>query len=116
MGFGDRLKVLREQAQQAVVENKDKIQDAVQVVGEAANVRTKGKYSTQITKVGEKVEQSVAKLAQSDPGNAGGAPESATMSDPMSCTPSDPPSPTSTDPMAPAPAEEAATGRPPEFE
>ena len=53
MGFGDKLKGLRDQAQQAVAENKDKIQDAVQVVGEAANTKTHGKYATKIAKVGE---------------------------------------------------------------
>jgi hypothetical protein len=63
MGFGDKLKGLRDQAQQAVAENKDKIQDAVQVVGDAANTKTHGKYANKIAKVGMKVEQSVDKIA-----------------------------------------------------
>jgi hypothetical protein len=63
MGFGDKLKELRDQAQQAVAENKDKIQDAVQVVGDAANTRTQGKYADKIAKVGMKVEQGVDKFA-----------------------------------------------------
>ena len=68
MGFGDRLKELRDQAQQAVAENKDKIQDAVQVAGDVANTRTRGKYATKIAKVGQKVEGSVEKFAQGAPG------------------------------------------------
>ena len=71
MGFGDRLKGLREQAQQAVVENKDKIQGAVQTAGEVANTKTKGKYADKITKVGEKVSGSVEKIAGSDDTTAG---------------------------------------------
>ncbi len=63
MGFGDKLKGLRNQAQQAVAENKDKIQDAVQVVGEAANNKTHGKYAMKIAQVGEKVTGSVDKFA-----------------------------------------------------
>src|SRR5579875_2785740 len=66
MGFGDKLKGLKDQAQQAVAENKDKIQGAVQVVGEAANAKTHGKYATKIMKVGEKVEAGVDKFAQGD--------------------------------------------------
>ena len=42
MGFGDKLKGLKDQAQQAVAENKDKIQGAVQIVGDVANTKTKG--------------------------------------------------------------------------
>lgn len=70
MGFGDKLKGLKDQAQQAVAENKDKIQDAVQIVGEAANTKTHGKYATKIAKVGEKVESKVDKFAQGE-GTAG---------------------------------------------
>ena len=67
MGFGDKLKGLKDQAQQAVAENKDKIQGAVQVVGDAANTKTHGKYATKIMKVGEKVESSVDKFAEGGP-------------------------------------------------
>jgi gas vesicle protein len=62
MGFGDRLKELRDQAQSAVAENKDKIQGAVAAAGEAANTKTKGKYADKIAKVGEKVSSSVEKI------------------------------------------------------
>ena len=71
MGFGDKLKGLREQAQQAVVDNKDKIQGAVQTAGEVANTKTKGKYADKIMKVGEKVSGSVEKFAGSDDTTAG---------------------------------------------
>lgn len=71
MGFGDKLKGLREQAQQAVVENKDKIQGAVQTAGEVANTKTKGKYADKIAKVGEKVTGSVEKMAGADETTAG---------------------------------------------
>ena len=67
MGFGDKLKGLKDQAQQAVADNKDKIQGAVQVVGEAANTKTHGKYATKIMKVGDKVESSVDKFAEGAP-------------------------------------------------
>ncbi len=62
MGFGDKLKSLRDQAQQAVAENKDKIQGAVQSAGEVANTKTNGKYADKIAKVGEKVTASVDKF------------------------------------------------------
>ena len=83
MGFGDKLKGLKDQAQQAVAENKDKIQGAVQVVGEAANTKTHGKYATKIMKVGEKVESSVDKFAE----GGGPAPDAATTaSEPAAAT------------------------------
>jgi surface protein G len=83
MGFGDKLKGLRDQAQQAVTDNRDKIQGAVQVVGETANTRTHGKYATKIAKVGEKVGQSVDKFATegspagADPAASGDSPAAA---------------------------------------
>jgi gas vesicle protein len=64
MGFGDKLKELRDQAQSAVAENKDKIQGAVASVGEVANTKTKGKYADKIAKVGEKVTTSVEKFGE----------------------------------------------------
>jgi hypothetical protein len=67
MGFGDKLKGLKDQAQQAVAENKDKIQGAVQAVGETANTKTNGKYATKIMKAGEKFESSVDKFAEGAP-------------------------------------------------
>lgn len=72
MGFGDKLKGLREQAQQTVAENKEKLQGAVQVVGEAANHKTHGKYATKIAHVGEKVTGNIDKFAEGAPDPASG--------------------------------------------
>ena len=63
MGFGDKLKGLRDQAQAAVADNKDKIQGAVQSAGEVANTKTHGKYADKIVKVGDKMNASVEKLS-----------------------------------------------------
>ncbi len=72
MGFGDKLKGLRDQAQQAVVENKDKIQGAVQTAAEVANARTGGKYADKISNVGEKLNANLEKIAE-DPASGGAA-------------------------------------------
>lgn len=100
MGFGDRLKDLRDQAQHAVADNKDKIQGAVQSVGEAANAKTKGKYADKIAKLGEKVSAGVEKIGGDADQDASAAP-AATMPH---------------NPVTPASADEAAAGFPPEFE
>jgi hypothetical protein len=104
MGFGDKLKGLRDQAQQAVADNKDKIQGAVQVVGDAANTKTHGRYAAKIAKVGEKVEQSVEKIAHGEAAPAD--------TDDASAAPivNEPPAPVSA-----SKADEAASGFP-EFE
>jgi MT0933-like antitoxin protein len=108
MGFGDRLKGLRDQAQQAVAENKDKIQGAVQNVGEAANARTHGKYADRIAKVGEKVSGGVEKLAHGEGGAGEGAADTDASAAPIVEEPADP--------VTPSAADEAAAGFPPEFE
>lgn len=99
MGFGDKLKELRDQAQQAVAENKDKIQSAVQVVGETANTKTHGKYANKITQVGEKVSGSVDRFAE------GAAP----AADEQTAPEAKPAEPAAT-------AEPPAPSSPPEFE
>ncbi len=68
MGFGDKLKGLRDQAQQAVADNKDKIQGAVQSVGEVANAKTGGKYADKIVKAGDKVTAGVDKFGGTSDG------------------------------------------------
>jgi gas vesicle protein len=90
MGFGDKLKGLREQAQQAVADNKDKIQGAVQVAGEAANTKTKGKYATKIAKVGERVSDSVDKFADRAPDTSGDAPQEDSSAAPIVNEPANP--------------------------
>ncbi len=102
MGFGDKLKGLKDQAQQAVAENKDKIQGAVQVVGEAANTKTHGKYATKISKVGEKVESSVDKFAD---GGADAPDQPAGAAAPVGDAPGEPAAAAS---VADAPGEPAA--------
>jgi len=62
MGLGDRLKGLREQAQQAVGEHRDQIQDAVHGLGEVANKRTHGKYADKISKFDAKATEAVVKF------------------------------------------------------
>jgi hypothetical protein len=82
MGFGDKLKGFKDQAQQAVAENKDRIQDAVQVAGQVANTKTHGKYATKIAKVGERVETGVDKFAQAEDADGGGAAAAPTTPEP----------------------------------
>jgi len=138
MGFGDKLKGLKDQAQQAVAENKDKIQDAVQVVGDAANTKTHGKYAAKIMKVGEKVESSVDKFAGDAEPGAEGSPEAASAAPattPSPAAPTEAPDPAFNiegdtpqeecedapithephNPVTPSAADEAAAGFP-EFE
>jgi uncharacterized membrane protein len=114
MGFGDKLKGLRDQAQNAVAENKDKIQGAVQGVGEAANVKTKGKYADKIAKVGDKFSASVEKMA-GDEGSE--APEAAAATESATATATEPaPSfsesaaPSFSEPEAPSFSEPVAPG------
>lgn len=118
MGFGDKLKGLRDQAQQAVADNKDKIQGAVQNVGEAANSRTHGKYADKIAKVGDKVSGGVEKFAQGGTaGPEGGAPEGgapeggADQAETFAAPTAEP-----DNPDTPPAAEDAAASAPPEFE
>ena len=113
MGFGDKLKGLRDQAQQTVAENKDRIQDAVQVAGDIANTKTQGKYANKIGKVGMKVEAGLDKFAAEGSEAGGGAPAAeaaggapaAEAAAPEAAAPA---------PAAPEPA--APTGEPPTFE
>jgi MT0933-like antitoxin protein len=117
MGFGDKLKGLRDQAQQAVVENKDKIQGAVQSAGDVANTKTKGKYADKIAKVGDKVSGSVEKIAGSDDATAGTAGTTGSAADTVDDTDSSaaPVTQEPENPVTPSAADEAAAGFP-EFE
>jgi hypothetical protein len=115
MGFGDKLKGLRDQAQQAVAENKEKIQGAVQVAGEAANTKTKGRYADKIAKVGEKVTTGVDKFAaEGDEPEATEAPvhvESEAAEAPLHVESEATEAPVAAESPAPS-----TTGAPPEFE
>lgn len=101
MGFADKLKELADQAQQAVSENREKIQGAVQNLGEAVNDRTEGKYAETIAKAGQRVSDAVDKIAKPDAEGAPGA-EAAEAADAAEAGPGAPP---------PEPS-----GAPPEFE
>ena len=70
MGLGDKFKDLKQQAQEAVGEHRDQIQDAVGVVGVAADRKTKGRYSQKIAKFGQKASEAVDKVADDEPGGA----------------------------------------------
>jgi len=80
MGLGDRLKGLRDQAAQSVSEHKDQIQGAVHEVGQAANVKTHGKYADKIARFDQKATQAVDRMgdsAQDEPGQAAPGPADA---------------------------------------
>ncbi len=76
MGFSDKLKQLKQQAQDAVAENKDKIHEAVEVVSVGADQKTHGKYTAKIAKFGQKASDAVDKFggdAEGQTGDAAGA-------------------------------------------
>jgi hypothetical protein len=83
MGFGDKLKDLRKQAQEAVSEHSEQLHNVLDVAGTAANAKTGGKHSQRIAKFGEKASEKLDKLAAADGSNEegeaaeGGAPEAA---------------------------------------
>jgi ElaB/YqjD/DUF883 family membrane-anchored ribosome-binding protein len=56
MGFADRLKGLTKKAEDAAVEHKDQIQQAVQKAEATADQRTGGKYHDQIQKAAAKAD------------------------------------------------------------
>jgi hypothetical protein len=130
MGFGDKLKGLRDQAQQAVVENKDKIQGAVQSAAEVANARTGGKYADKISNVGEKLNANLEKIADETAAPAGGVSDepatvvadepAATVTDaPVVPVADQPVVPMADEPVAPVFQDKptvAPSGTPPEFE
>jgi hypothetical protein len=62
MGLGDKFKELAKQAQDSVVEHRDQIHNAVETVSVAADRKTKGKYTNQISKFGKKAGDALDKL------------------------------------------------------
>jgi hypothetical protein len=78
MGFGDKLKDLRKQAQDAVAEHSDQIHNALDAAGVAANAKTGGKHTQRITKFGEKASGALDKFAaEGEGGDAADAPAAA---------------------------------------
>lgn len=59
MGLRDKLTGLREQAQEAVVEHKEQIQNAMETAGAVADRKTRGKYTDKIAKYGQKATDAV---------------------------------------------------------
>ncbi|HZE14237.1 MAG TPA: antitoxin [Mycobacterium sp.] len=59
MGLRDKLTGLREQAQEAVAEHKEQIQNAMESAGAIADRKTHGKYTDKITKYGQKATDAV---------------------------------------------------------
>ncbi len=79
MGLGDRFKDIKKQAQDAVAEHKDKIQEAVEVASVAADQKTRGKHTTRIAKFGQKASDAVDKIAGAEDGEGGaGTPDAQT--------------------------------------
>ncbi|HEY4897363.1 MAG TPA: antitoxin [Solirubrobacteraceae bacterium] len=68
MALSDKLKDLRSKAEEAVVERKDQINQAVNKAGEVADQRTGGRYHEQIQKAGEKAVGLVEGLEGNDAG------------------------------------------------
>jgi hypothetical protein len=66
MGFGDKFKGLKKQAQKSVAEHRDQIDDAVGVVGMAVDKKTKGRHTQRIAKFGQKTSQAVDKFADEE--------------------------------------------------
>ena len=66
MAFADKLKDLRSKAEDAVVERKDQIEQAVQKAGAAADQRTGGKYHDKIEQAGGRAVGMVDSLKRSD--------------------------------------------------
>jgi hypothetical protein len=66
VGITDRLTDLRKKAEETAGEHTDRIQQAVEKAGAAADRRTKGRYHEQITKAGAKVGEYVEGLEPRD--------------------------------------------------
>jgi MT0933-like antitoxin protein len=120
MGFGDKLKDLRKQAQEAVSEHSEQLHTALDVAGTAANTKTRGKHTQRIAKFGEKASEKLDKFAAGsedeegaaaeagapeaaapagDP-SAGAAEEPAASAEPETSAPPPPPAPSSPPPAA----------------
>ncbi len=59
MGLRDKLTDLRGQAQEAVAEHKEQIQNAMETAGTTVDRKTHGKYTDKIAKYGQKATDAV---------------------------------------------------------
>jgi hypothetical protein len=62
MGLGDKFKDIAKQAQDAVVDHRDQLHDAVDAVGVAADRKTRGKHTAKIAKFGQKAGDAIDKM------------------------------------------------------
>ncbi len=98
MGLGDKFKTMAKQAQDAVAEHKDKLQETVETVGVAVNEKTQGKYASHIAKIGDKANQTIEKVGSDD--SVPAAPPS--VADSPAASFADSPAPSFADSPAPA--------------
>jgi ElaB/YqjD/DUF883 family membrane-anchored ribosome-binding protein len=84
MGIADRLRNLTKKAEDAAVEHKDQIHEAVQKAETTADQRTGGKYHEQIVKAGDKADAYVENLKPTEGEGSPGAEESSTEPTPSS--------------------------------
>jgi hypothetical protein len=83
MGLRDKLTGLRDQAQEAVAEHKEQIQNAMETAGAAVDRKTHGKYTDKIAKYGQKATDAVENFSDPASGeHAGEPPEGPAAEDP----------------------------------
>jgi hypothetical protein len=80
MGLGDKFKDIAKQAQNAVVEHKDQLHDAVDAAGVVADRKTRGRHTAKIAKFGQKAGDAIDRMGgegkqdeAADGGQAGSA-------------------------------------------
>lgn len=116
MGFGDKLKELRQQAQEAVSEHSEKIHDVVDAAAVAANEKTHGKYTNKIAKFGEKAGGAVDKFGASEEGSPEAAADAPAAAEaPAAPAPSEPEAPVAPPAAAPAAPPAAAPAANPDL-
>lgn len=76
MGFSDKFKDLKKQAQDAVADHREQIDDAVGAVGMAVDRKTKGRHTQKIANFGQKASSAVDKFADQGSEDPGSAPPS----------------------------------------
>ena len=115
MKFGDKLKDLRKQAQDAVADNRDKIHDAVNVVSNTVDQKTGGKHTDKIAKFGEQAGAAVDRFSETDD-EAGGTSSDAAGSSPHAPSGPSEPAPPASGGSAPSAGGDLYGGTPPAFD
>jgi hypothetical protein len=109
MGFGDKFKNLAKQAQDAVVEHKEQLQDAVDVVSAAANEKTHGKHATRIAKMSEKAGGALDKFGSDTDSGHGTEADPAPAAEAAASSPPEAPAGSPSEAPASSPSETPAT-------